>query len=392
MRGLALEGGGARGAYHIGVAKAFLENNYEFDGFVGTSIGAINAAVLAQGDFEKALDVWMNISMEEIFDLDEKYLMQLSETKFNLSLLSNMKKGLKKIIEGGGVDTSKMKAFIEKYICEDKVRQSKKDFGLVTVSINEGKPYEIFLEDIPPGKLTNYIMASASFPGFRPEIIDEKMFLDGGLYNNCPVNLLHNKGYEEIIAVRTGTLGFFPKVENFERIKVISPRESLGNMMVFTREQSETNIKLGYLDGLRFIKNLRGHSYYLNPINLNDSYTQLISIDDDVILKVGKVLGIPIMPEKRMLFEYIIPLLGTHLQLEKDFDYGDFVIALLEYSAKQKGIDRYQVYDYSQLYSIVKNVSSPSKKEENSLLNIVFGQDFLNKEVIALELLIECLF
>ncbi len=51
MRGLVLEGGGVKGAYHIGVLKALRENGLDkFDGYVGTSIGAINAAMLAAGD------------------------------------------------------------------------------------------------------------------------------------------------------------------------------------------------------------------------------------------------------------------------------------------------------------------------------------------------------
>ena len=56
--GLTLEGGGARGAYHIGAVKALLENGYEFGAIVGTSIGAINAAFLAQGDFDEIYKMW----------------------------------------------------------------------------------------------------------------------------------------------------------------------------------------------------------------------------------------------------------------------------------------------------------------------------------------------
>ena len=52
MRGLALEGGGSRGAYHIGVYQACLEQGLTFDAICGTSIGAVNAALLAQGDYD----------------------------------------------------------------------------------------------------------------------------------------------------------------------------------------------------------------------------------------------------------------------------------------------------------------------------------------------------
>lgn len=52
MLGLVLEGGGARGAFQIGAFQALNEKGFRFDGIVGTSIGAINGALLAQGDFE----------------------------------------------------------------------------------------------------------------------------------------------------------------------------------------------------------------------------------------------------------------------------------------------------------------------------------------------------
>ena len=51
MIGLALEGGGARGAFHMGVVKAFLEEGYEIGGITGTSIGALNGAIIVQGSF-----------------------------------------------------------------------------------------------------------------------------------------------------------------------------------------------------------------------------------------------------------------------------------------------------------------------------------------------------
>ncbi|MGN1096989.1 MAG: patatin-like phospholipase family protein [Christensenellales bacterium] len=50
--GLALEGGGAKGAYHVGVVTALYESGYSFDAVVGTSIGALNAAILAQDGLE----------------------------------------------------------------------------------------------------------------------------------------------------------------------------------------------------------------------------------------------------------------------------------------------------------------------------------------------------
>ena len=55
--GLILAGGGAKGAYQIGAWKALIELGIQIEAIAGTSIGAINGAFIAQGDFDKALTV-----------------------------------------------------------------------------------------------------------------------------------------------------------------------------------------------------------------------------------------------------------------------------------------------------------------------------------------------
>ena len=63
MLGLALEGGGAKGAYEIGAYRALTELGYRFDVICGVSIGAINAALLAQGDCDRAAEFWETMSI-----------------------------------------------------------------------------------------------------------------------------------------------------------------------------------------------------------------------------------------------------------------------------------------------------------------------------------------
>ena len=63
---LVLSGGGTRGVYQIGVWKALRELKIEYDLIIGSSIGALNAALMAQGDWEEAHRLWMNITLEMI--------------------------------------------------------------------------------------------------------------------------------------------------------------------------------------------------------------------------------------------------------------------------------------------------------------------------------------
>jgi len=77
MYGLVLEGGGAKGAYHIGALKALNELNIEIDAVAGTSIGAMNGAMFVQDKLNIAYDYWYNISTAKVLDIEDKYLSEL---------------------------------------------------------------------------------------------------------------------------------------------------------------------------------------------------------------------------------------------------------------------------------------------------------------------------
>ena len=69
--GVVLEGGGAKGAYQIGVWKALREAGVKIKGISGTSVGAINGALMCMGDLKKAEHIWENISYSKIMDVDD---------------------------------------------------------------------------------------------------------------------------------------------------------------------------------------------------------------------------------------------------------------------------------------------------------------------------------
>ena len=64
--GLVLEGGGAKGAYQIGAWKALREAGVKLKGIAGTSVGALNGALICMGDYENARKVWENITYSRI--------------------------------------------------------------------------------------------------------------------------------------------------------------------------------------------------------------------------------------------------------------------------------------------------------------------------------------
>ena len=138
MYGLVLEGGGAKGAYHVGAYKALRELNIEIGGIAGTSIGAINGAMMVQGDYDLLEKVWYSINSYELFDLN------LQDVNFSYLLHQS-----KEILSNRGLDTTKIRELFDTYIDEDKIRNSNIDFGIVTINLTDKKSMELLKEDIP---------------------------------------------------------------------------------------------------------------------------------------------------------------------------------------------------------------------------------------------------
>ena len=106
MLGLVLEGGGARGAFQIGAFQALNEKGFRFDGVAGTSIGAINGALLAQGDFDLALAWWRRLNVNMLFDTHDERLDRLLSLEFDRDTLSYIATAARELVEKRGLDTA----------------------------------------------------------------------------------------------------------------------------------------------------------------------------------------------------------------------------------------------------------------------------------------------
>lgn len=259
MVGLALEGGGAKGAYQIGAYIALRKYIKKIDMIVGTSIGSLNAALLVQGDIKKAIDIWTSVDAS-VFGVDANIIKELKKD-FSLKNVKLGLKEIKKVINNKGIDTEGLKKLIDENINEDKVRNSKIKFGLVTIRLSDLKPLELTIDDIPKGKLKEYLLASCYLPIFKNEkIIDNKFYLDGGFYNNLPISLLERNGCDQIYAIRLKSLGMIKRYHT--DIIEIKPNKSTGPVIFFDKDDVRNNIKMGYYDGLKKLGKLLGRNYY----------------------------------------------------------------------------------------------------------------------------------
>lgn len=347
MLGLVLEGGGTKGSYQIGVYEALLDEGVKIDGIAGTSIGALNGALMVQGDYKKAKKLWENLDYSMVINASPEEIKRAENLKLGLKDMSFIGSKIKDVIKDRGLDITPLKEMLNEFIDEEKIRASEKDFGIVTVNVSNMESVEIFIEDILDGELKKYLLASSYLPIFKSEKMDGSFYLDGGFYDNLPFNMLKKKGYKKFILVRIFGTGMVRKIDMAkEDYIIIQPRENLGSFFEFDSDRSKYNMKLGYYDTLKVLRTLKGEKYYLN-CQFNDDYyfDYFARLSDEDVERISKILNLKNKNKKRTIFEEIIPKLALYLNLDSDYNYEDVFINMMEIKGEKLEIERFQVYD-----------------------------------------------
>ena len=352
MLGLVLEGGGAKGSFQVGLLRALLDNGYKFDGAVGSSIGALNSAMLVQGDFEKSYEIWNNMEFSQLFDFEDIYAENIAKNNFDRQTIKYFFIKLKEAIKNKGLDTTKIRSLIDYYVDEEKLRKSSMDFGLMTVRAFEGKeiitPHPLFKEDIPLGAVADYIMASANFPGFKPHYINNEPYRDGGLYDNLPINMLIDKGYRDIIAVPLrGYFSFKQKPKDAGvNIQYIVPSEKPGRMLDFNNAPVNRGLMMGYYDGMRFVKGYIGELYYIDDIRdyrvLSD---RIMAFPESFFGEMCNVLDVEYFSDNKVKTIYNInSKLKKLLDMKEMLSTPEIFMKLLEKVAADSELERLTMY------------------------------------------------
>ena len=190
-RFLVLSGGGSKGAFQTGSLAHLLGNlQTNYIGYAGVSVGAINAAFLAQfpsGQEKEAsneiIKMWSQLDTSRLYH--NWYFMGKWAALWKTSLF----------------DSSPMQKLIREAISLDKIRASGKQVSVGVVSLNSGK-YTVF--DQTSNHFIDAVIASASFPGLlTPVAFDGHLWADGGVKMISPIATAIDLGADEIDAIIT---------------------------------------------------------------------------------------------------------------------------------------------------------------------------------------------
>ena len=203
---LVLQGGGALGAYQVGVYQALHEAGIEPQWVIGTSIGAINGAIIAGNPPEKRLEklarFWESVQRGSFSYLNgmwpaaaatlanmETYMRGI-EGFFALNPLAAWSMGMPLGIERAAFyTTAPLRETLAELTSFDYINacSGRLTLGAVNVATSEMRYF-----DSRDSKLTfDHVMASGALPPAFPAVrVDGECFWDGGIYSNTPIEVV----------------------------------------------------------------------------------------------------------------------------------------------------------------------------------------------------------
>ncbi|MDO5040544.1 MAG: patatin-like phospholipase family protein [Peptoniphilus sp.] len=356
--GLTLEGGGAKGAYHIGSYFALKEKGFEFDCVVGTSIGAINAAMIVSGEAHKCADLWRNTTMADYYNKEEVSEFVDKDTDKE-DIVLRIKNLVSDTIAKAEIPIEPVRNLIEENIDEEKVRASRMKFGLVTVNLTDKKVEELFADEIPQGELKKYILASCYHPVFKMEPLDGKYYLDGGFANNIPYNMVQKLGLTPVI-IRTN----HSKVNNFYMPKdaiIIEPSKSYASVIDFDPVKADEIIRIAYFDTYKVLDGLMGNKYYIRPFS--EEYA--LKILENIFFKEEEESK----PTSKYMqfFEETLSNLAQKYDVEGEDNYSKLLLMILEKVAEEQKVEYLNIYGIDEFIEEIRRAEK-TQEDKNSFL------------------------
>ena len=367
-RAIALGAGGARGAYQIGAWKALRELGVDYDIVVGSSIGAVNGVVMVQDDYDLALDLWKNISVDKIFagdvDLDFEPQDIIGSTEKLVSLLI-------KILTNKGLDISPFLDLLNDIVDEDKVRASAREFGIVALRVPLIKGMEITKEKMKVGYMAKYILASSSaFPVFPVCEVDGNKYIDGGYYDSLPINFARNLGAEEVVAIDVSLSTTHEEELSSNDVIYIKSAWSLGPFLDFDNESIMRNMDLGYNDTMKAYGKYRGFRYTF-LLNDEESFNDvalalkkgLEKVDHEMNLQKYKRIR-NILNSKNLL-DYIAKYTDN-----KELSPYEYLLRAEEICAELFTQNPQEIYDFISLKDqLMSHFNTPRKVDYEKIFN-----------------------
>lgn len=267
--GIVLAGGGGKGAYQIGVWNALRETGLDrhIAAVAGTSVGGLNGAMMAQGKYELAEKMWLNVERHNLLTLEgvaglAEALAQKSPPGRLLNRVLNSaaskglfkREGLQSMI-AEGVDTALLAGSAIP----------------LTVAWHHDDGNRVVYRTLrDPAIVADGLLATAALPLIFDAVrIEDELYSDGGFYwelpgrrlDNVPVRAVQEAGCDTVIVVCLSQTDLTISPQQFPGMRVIPivPRHALGSVMAtldFSNKGAAARMEQGYADAKAVLRQL----------------------------------------------------------------------------------------------------------------------------------------
>jgi NTE family protein len=272
--GLALGGGGSRGAAHVGVLKVLQEEHIPIDMIAGTSIGSVVGGFYAAGKpVDEIAELFTTNKFTKEFTPMPVLRLATEPTELTLRLFGwHPYDGL--------YFGWKFRGYVNKTIGQRNIEQLNIPYAAVVTDVVTGKSVRL-----TSGDVAYAMQASTAVPGLKkPVQIGDKLYCDGGTINNVPVNHVREMGADFVIAV---------DIDQPLKDQPISKFRKLGSM-----ERQALNIQLAAFDA----PSAKTADIYIHPDTSGINLVSFHKGDGQVGIDAGIKAARAAMPEiKRKL-------------------------------------------------------------------------------------------
>lgn len=267
--GIALSGGGGKGAYQIGVWNALrdFQLDTQIAAISGSSVGGLNGALMAQGKYDKAESMWLNIESHNMLTLqDSDWIASRLAGLGAMGAISPLLLGFLKT--KGLFKQEGLQSMIDQGLDAELLASSRTP---LTVALHHAGDNRVSYQPIREARIANNaLLATAALPMIFDDVqIDGTTYSDGGFYwglphknvDNIPVKPLHEAGCDTIIVVclSQDDLAITPRMFPGVRVLPIVPSHSLGGLTAtldFSNKGAERRMEQGYADATNLLQHL----------------------------------------------------------------------------------------------------------------------------------------
>lgn len=246
--GLALGGGGGKGAYQIGVWKYLAEIG--LDSYVsvvsGTSVGALNAVLFSDGDIAKAERIWTEQTEDSILSRQREENIMVPDG------FSELEDVLLSMVTNGLFARDGLKGIIAREIDLDAIKKNTLRVYATCTRIPDFVGVSFLLNELDKKNIVQALLASSAIPGvFRPEKVLNDFYYDGGIIaqNNVSLVPLNKTECTQALVIPLNDTQEFHTCYN---MTVICPSKDLGDLfegtLNFSKRKASELIRLGYED------------------------------------------------------------------------------------------------------------------------------------------------